>query len=392
MEKAITERVSLVAIAGDLVDKANRFYEAVGPVETGIRTLASRGIRTVAVAGNHDHDTLPWIADRFVPEEFTLLGRGGEWERLTICVEGSPALHVDGWSFPSATHRDDVLRSYPESTPDGVPILGLLHADLDQATSSYAPVALSNLLSLPPRFWLLGHVHRWMLREEPGAATVLYPGSPQAMDPGESAAHGAWIVEIDAAQQFTARHLPLSAVRYETLTIDVGGIAEEHLFDRCVQDAVLEELRVQTEEGGGSLRHLSLRVRLVGATHLHRWLGNRGDGFAADLSFQHDGATVHVERVEIATRPLRDLAALAQGQDAPGILAHLILGLDRNELDEGERGLLQQTVTRTLEVNETNLYRQVNDDSAPGLEAATSILRDHALLLLEELLAQKERP
>src|SRR5690606_33213369 len=102
VERAITERVDLLLIAGDLVDQANRFYEAAGAVEAGVRALVAEGIATMAVAGNHDHDTLPWIARGFDPDEFRVLGSGGSWERHTVYVEGRAALHLDGWSFPAA--------------------------------------------------------------------------------------------------------------------------------------------------------------------------------------------------------------------------------------------------------------------------------------------------
>src|SRR6476659_9442001 len=95
---ALEEKVDLLAISGDLVDAANRYYEAIGPVEEGIRQLADAGIPVVAVAGNHDHSALPRIADR-LDGALTLLGRHEQWERWTLMRDGRPALHVDGWSF-----------------------------------------------------------------------------------------------------------------------------------------------------------------------------------------------------------------------------------------------------------------------------------------------------
>jgi hypothetical protein len=53
VELAIAERVDLVALSGDLVDRANRYFEAFGPLEAGVRRLTAAGIPTVAVAGNH---------------------------------------------------------------------------------------------------------------------------------------------------------------------------------------------------------------------------------------------------------------------------------------------------------------------------------------------------
>ena len=54
VDRAISEKVDLLLVAGDLVDEKNRYYEAAGPVEAGVRALADAGIELIAVAGNHD--------------------------------------------------------------------------------------------------------------------------------------------------------------------------------------------------------------------------------------------------------------------------------------------------------------------------------------------------
>lgn len=389
VEKAIAEEVDLVAVAGDLVDQANRYYEAVGPVEAGVRKLAARGIRTVAVAGNHDHDILPEIAARLDPRHFTLLGRGGQWERFTLEEEGRALLHVDGWSFPSAWHSDDPLREYRRRPTDGIPVLGLLHADLEQPGSRHAPVALAALRALPVDFWLLGHVHRGARHDLPGTPSVLYPGSPQAMDPGETGAHGAWLVEVDAGGRFSARHLPLSGVRYEAVDVDLEGVTEEAEVDRRITDAVWAAAR-GVEEGTGPLRILSLRLRLTGRTPLHRELPARSE-LARELEVEHGEILAVVERVEVATRPARDLEELARGQDAPAVLARLARGLERGTLDEEQRQLVLAAAGRAGEVRTARQYLRLADP-AQGAEPTdvAATLQEQALRLLDELLAQKE--
>lgn len=389
VEKAIVEEVDLVAVAGDLVDQANRFYEAVGPVEAGVRKLAAHGIRTVAVAGNHDHDILPEIAARLDPHHFTLLGRGGQWERVTLENDGRPLLHVDGWSFPSAWHSDDPLRGYRRLPADGVPVLGLLHTDLDQPGSRHAPVDRAALQALPVGFWLLGHVHRGARHDLPGTPSLLYPGSPQAMDPGETGAHGAWLVEVDASGRFGARHLPLSGVRYETVDVDLDGVREEAEVDRRVADAVWAAAR-GVEEEAGPLRILSLRLRLTGRTPLHRELPARS-ALATELEVEHGEILAVVERVEVATRPARDLEELARGQDASAVLARLARGFERGTLDDEQRQLVQAAVGRAGEVRSARQYLRLADP-AEGVEPTevAATLQEQALRLLDELLAQKE--
>jgi DNA repair protein SbcD/Mre11 len=391
VETAIAEGVDLVALSGDVVDQANRYYEAVGPFEEGLKRLAERGIRVLAVAGNHDHETLRAIAGNFPTEIFTLLGQGGVWERVTIEREGEAVLHVDGWSFPQASHTEDPLRDYDPAADDGVPVLGLLHGDLDAAASRYAPVRLADLRLRPAALWLLGHIHKPALSELAGASTVLYPGSPQAMDPGEEGLHGVWIAQLEAGKRFTVRQVPLSTIRYESLDVDVSAVDSEAAVDLAISSAVREKLHGIVEFGCGPLRYLSLRLRLTGRTPLHGALNRRGTGTATDLEIEESGVTALVERVVLATSPALDLEELARGKDAPAILARLALAIGSGTLSAEQEDLLQKATRAATEVHGARPYAALSDvPGAPPEDVAMEILRERSLLLLDTLLAQKE--
>lgn len=390
VEKAISERVDLVALSGDVVDEANRFYEAIGPLELGIRELARNGIRTVAVAGNHDHDTLPWLAEG-LSQDFKLLGRGGRWERWTIERDGTPALHVNGWSFPERRHQEDPLRGIPQHPEDRVPVLGLLHADLEQPNSSYAPVRMGDLRRQPVDFWLLGHVHKPGLRQETGATALLYPGSPQAMDPGEPGLHGVWVVEVEGGRSFRARHVPLSRVRYETVEVQLDGVEEPGALVGRIADALARRLRALVDEGAGPLRYLGCRVRLIGRTALHRTI-ERHLAEVHQLELQYGEALAVVERVEVASRPARDLEELARGQDAPAVLARLTRALESAVLDGEQERLVADALRAAADVRSASAYRDLRDPMEADLtsDEAEAILRNSAALLIDSLLAQKE--
>lgn len=386
---ALDEQVDLLLIAGDLVDQANRFYEAAGAVEAGVRSLAAAGIATIAVAGNHDHDTLPWIARAFAPEQFRVLGAGGRWERHTVLVDGRPALHVDGWSFPAAAVTDDPTRQHPRWPRDGVPVVGMVHGDLGQPVSRHAPLSLDSLRAAPVDFWLLGHVHRHARHAQPGVATVLYPGSPQAMDPGEPGVHGAWLLEIEGSGRMEVRQRPLATVRYETVEVPLDGVTEEGEVDRRVVDRVHELLR-SLEGEAGPLRYLSVRVRLVGRTPLHRRLERRSWEEVAELDARHGEVRGLVERVEVATRPERDLEALARGHDAPALLAALVRDLGQEELPPAVAELVRRAQARADQVAAARQYLTLRETTGAAPEAAVRrVLSEQALLLLDELLVQR---
>lgn len=393
VERAIEEQVDLLLVAGDLVDEKNRYYEAAGPVEAGVNALAKAGIPLLAVSGNHDHDSLAWLASRFDDDQFRLLGHGGRWERHTIVADGRPVLHVDGWSFPASAVLDDPLDDYPTQQSDDVPVLGMIHGDLDQPGSRYAPLSSARLSALPVTFWLLGHVHAARLQSKGDVPWALYPGSPQAMDPGESGVHGPWLLEVDAGGRFSARPIPLSRVRYETVEVNLEGAKEEGEAHQRVNAAV-QDATAAVEAEAGPLEYLSLRLRLTGRTPLHTDLVHYGWETSLD-EFKSKRGQIEavVERVQVATRPALDFEALAEGRHAPALLARLIRSLELGTMAPDEEALLRDAVARVEEVSRLSPYQPLHREEVEAViaeERVRAILREQAMLLLDTLLAERE--
>ena len=134
----------MVLLSGDVVDRQNRFYESHAPLEQGLRELASNGISTVAVAGNHDFDVLRNLHQAIEIEQFHLLGTGGHWESIELTHHGE-TLRIDGWSFPSQHVETSPLATYSDEATDANYHIGVVHGDLDVVASRYAPLALANL-------------------------------------------------------------------------------------------------------------------------------------------------------------------------------------------------------------------------------------------------------
>jgi predicted phosphodiesterase len=324
VEAAIAHAVDAVLLSGDLVDQDNRFFEALGPLERGMRRLHAHGVRTVAVAGNHDHAVLPALARALPPEVFTWLGGGGRWEQVTLTsAHDASQLHVLGWSFPDRTVRQSPLVTCPRPTTDGVPTLGLLHGDLDATESDYAPLSRADLARVPVCAWVLGHIHAGGVRAHD--PLVLYPGSPQPLDPGEPGVHGAWLAELDAAGRVVAQLLPLASVQYDTVSVDLRACTS-------VADARVHVANALRAFGEGAARdgllHLALRVRLQGRTTLHGTLSPLADELRSGSAFTietSDGraTSLSVTHVHGDTLPWYDLQALAEGTDVVAHLAQL---------------------------------------------------------------------
>jgi DNA repair protein SbcD/Mre11 len=396
VECAIAHGADALLLGGDVVDQDNRYFEAYGPLGRGIRRLKEAGVAVVAVAGNHDHHTLHEVASEVGDGHLVVLGRGGRWERWTLRDEdGAARLHIDGWSFPAARHADDPTATYDLApADDSAPVVGLLHCDVDGGEPRYAPVAAASLARVPVSAWVLGHIHVPGLRQEPGRAPWLYPGSLVALDPGETGRRGAWLVELEPGRAPSFRHLPLSRVRYENVDVDVEEVADTDGLRGAVGAALRRRLDDVVEEGVGPLALLSCRVRLTGRTALHAG-AERALANLSDLELTGDGdVRLAVERVQVDTRPALDLHDLARGTDAPALLARLLVQLedapgaaldaDPPQIDPALQARLDRTVAGVMA---RPYYGELASDDQPDARAA---LRRQASRLLDELVRQKE--
>jgi DNA repair protein SbcD/Mre11 len=391
VDAAIQHEVDAVLLAGDVVDQENRFFEAFGPLGAGVRRLESAGIAVVAVAGNHDHESLHAVADQVGGGHLRVLGRGGEWERWTLTDDhGRARLHVDGWSFPSSHHAGDPTRDYPFSPPDdGAPVVGLLHADVDSADTRYAPVPRASLGRLPVAAWVLGHVHVPSLREAPGSPPILYPGSLLALDAGETGRRGGWLVELSPGRAPSFRPLPLSRLRYEAVSIDVTEWPDPGALPGQVASALAAHLEAVVAEGVGPLELVSCRVRLVGRTPLHTRLGQLLSELD-ELSPEAGGVRLVVERLGVETRPALDLDDLARGVDAPGVLARLVRELDGDPTGDSPDAQLVERAERAVRAVAGRGHYGALEGGGGEPPEARGALRRQAMKLLDELVRQKE--
>ena len=386
---AIDQQVDLLALSGDLVDRANRYFEALGPLERGLRRLGQAGIPACAVSGNHDFDVLPRLVDSLPSDGFQLLGRGGRWERVTVQGRDGDALHVDGWSFPEEYVVQNPLDAY-QGAADGLPVLALLHADLDQPRSLYGPVPLTDLQRQPVALWLLGHIHAPRELCPAGGPVVLYPGTPQALDPGEPMPHGVWLAEIGPGAT-RLRRVSISTVEYHPLSIDLTGIDTPEALQQHLADTVRGALRqTHGRPESSRVRCVCCRVRLTGRTRLHRQLRGLVDGQLADLVLSLDDATAVVEHVTYDTRPAFELAGIAGRNDPPGEVARLIQALGQSEVPDDCREIVARALDRLRDIHRSSAFNEVSGDLEPTPDAARALLLAEAWSLLDTLVAQRE--
>jgi len=380
VERAEAERVDAVLLAGDVVDHDDDFFEAYPLLQAGVERLVRAGIDVVAVAGNHDVRVLPRLADA-VPQ-LHLLGRGGRWEEHVVVREGRPAARIVGWSFPQADVVASPLAAFVPPADRTLPTLGLLHCDLDQSPSRYAPVRRAELEQAGLDAWLLGHVHAPSPLAD--ARPAGYLGSLVGLDPTESGRHGPWRLTIDDGGLHLAQ-LPLAPLRWERLVLGVGDVDDAGALPVALVRAV-EVLHAAL--GGEAPRAVGVDVVLRGPNRLGPALAA-----AAEQLRRHDaqrcGDTIYfVHAVTDDTAPAQDLAALARGTDPAGGLARLLRLLDAPPDDPDRQELLAGAQAALDRERARPAWRHLGRGPLPEA-AVVALLRRAGAAALESLLATR---
>ncbi len=384
VNRAIEEGVEAVALAGDVVDREDHYYEAYRQLQAGVMKLTEAGIRVLGVVGNHDVAVLPRLADQ-IPE-FELLGRDGQWECSTIHARGE-SVHLWGWSFPAPRVTDSPLAGHVfELRPDG-PNLGLLHCDRDQPGSAYAPVGSRELESAGLDGWLLGHIHR------PDALAAPHPngylGSVTGLHPGEYGDRGPWLIRVRAGRIESMDQWIQAPLRYARLDLDLTELDEPeqargHLLEAVRDlDKRLATLDTPPEATG-------LRIRLTGRCRFgEAVLDLFSDDDRAHLFSSNGGSRYFVEQLVSATRPEIDLEKLAREPTPPGLLARKLLLLDEPDENAERQSMIDQARHRLREQAGKSRWNELSVDPPDPISTA-EYLRESGLRLLERLLAQRQ--
>lgn len=392
VEFALREQVRAVLLAGDVVDRDDDFFEAYVALERGVRRLADAGVEVVGVAGNHDVEVLPKLAQEL--PAFRLLGAGGCWEAVNIGTGADAGgLAVWGWSFPRRQVFDSPLATLPAERGASLS-LGLLHCDRDASGGPYAPVTSGELHAAGMDGWLLGHIHA------PDALTASSPsgylGSLSGLHRGETGIRGPWLIDVEGGRIDSLRQVPLAPLRWERIDVDLAGIDEA----ADAKGRVLAALRAYDSQlvgeqarwpGAKGPDAVGARIRLYGRSGFGMAALDalRSEGLG-DVFVGEGGVQYFVTEIDVDTRPEIDLETLARRSDPPGLLAARLMLLDRAAGESPERdALVEQTRKRLRDEAQRTRWQGLGEPSEPSGDDAVDWLRKAGWQALDLLLAQR---
>ncbi|MGM0432937.1 MAG: metallophosphoesterase family protein [Spirochaetota bacterium] len=391
VDTAISQQVDALLCTGDMIDRENSYLETFGPLEAGLIRLAEHGIKTVLVAGNHDWETLPDFISRLpstAAEYVTLLGKGGQWERLHLAC-GDETLELLGWSFPSTHHKKNPVALGELQQESSIPVIGLLHGDLDVADSLYAPLSGHDLTDVAD-LWLLGHIHK------PGCMRsswpqIWYPGSPHSLSPKETGAHGLLKLEVNSKHDIRVTHKELSPIRFEVL--EIACTSDQPIDERTLNDLIHEHIRsfaTAHQEELESVRHIGITLRLTGSA---RFVTDPEKLFTDQPpSIPYGDSTYYLLKAENETRvPVSDLEELSKGKGPDAQLARLITALEQGKTDDPfvQRMVERARTSREQVANHGTYIPIYETHRLPSDSELLELVKKQAYRILDTLLQQR---
>ncbi len=319
VDEALRRKVHAVLLAGDVIDHRNRFRETFGPMEQGIARLHEAGILCCSVAGNHDAEVLPRLAEAL--PGFRVLGQGGRWESMTL-DGGAHRVRVVGWSDPGqrlcaeeALLAFDAGRRHADET-----VIGLMHAECAEP-----PAAMT--LRSDVDAWLLGHIHKPTEGILESARPTGFLGSVVGLDPTEAGWRGSYLLRIEGPRQLALQKLAVSPLRWETVKVEVGATAVgADIFGQAARAMERRHRELDAELAGVQL--VAARLEITGRVERRRDVADYLEtGELLELSNSWDGVRWVTHDVLDCTRPGFDLERLAGGRDPIGLLARDLLTL-----------------------------------------------------------------
>ncbi len=395
VDYAVEKNIDLFLLSGDIVDEDNRYFEALGRLQEGFTRLSNAGIPVVMVAGNHDYEVLPQLVAHRRWENVHLLGRDGRWEYINLRIKDLD-VGLAGWSFPQRHISYNPLLSFDnisgEIRKDALNI-GILHGDLNMRESSYAPFRLTDLRQKPLDLWLLGHIHKPAFYDD-DAPVVSYPGSPHALSSAEPGPHGPVLFTIEGKNDIRHEILPMSAVRYEDIVVEM----QEGMSGDDFRAAVNNRLKVTMDRLAGEpdkTKYLIFTLRLEGyhekPEQIHAWAAE-----SLDFSQFTGNTSASIRKVHHAVEPvLGDLHELATQASVAGRLARVILSIEKEAGNELVEEMLDAWQRKVGQLNVADTYMPLSQaERLPGStrdEGLKHILRE-SKRLLSHILRHKDMP
>lgn len=183
------------------------------------RAMGALSCPVLVAPGNHDPYTAYSIWETMRLPSNVYVFKNADIECVVL-----PGVHARFWGagFQNAFCRP-LLRDFvsPEKRID-MPDIMVLHGDVCSGDSAYNSISREDLLHCGMDYVALGHIHARSPLKMAGETAYAYPGCTEGRGYDETGEKGALFVTV-SDDGVSAEFIPLGGVRYEIITVDIGG-------------------------------------------------------------------------------------------------------------------------------------------------------------------------
>jgi DNA repair exonuclease SbcCD nuclease subunit len=224
-QAAVSEKVDIVMLAGDVVDLDAGGPRAAAFLLRQFERLAERNIQVYWCSGKLDQPDR-WPAAASLPDNVITFTSTG-FEESVVRRDGQAIATIYGAGYYSSRNSLTDLRVDPASP---FPI-----------ALAYCPTEISIPENSGVRYWAFGGWHQPRMAER-ADGWVVWPGTLQARGGYEPGSHGADLVRIDGTGKTRVEKLPIDVVRWIPQSVSFAESASDEdiknlLADRCLQIA-----------------------------------------------------------------------------------------------------------------------------------------------------------
>ena len=201
----------LLLLAGDVCETADA-------AKALAKLLAACDAEVIIAPGNHD----PYAADGPYngiswPDNVTV------FDDAEIARIHFPDLHCDvyGAAFSGST-APALMEGFSVLDPNYTNLM-VIHGDTEQASSSYNPISQAQISASGLDYLALGHIHSYSGPRTAGNTVYAWPGCPAGRGFDETGVKGVILGEVNRGAPVRIEFYPLSARRYEMVSVEVGS-------------------------------------------------------------------------------------------------------------------------------------------------------------------------
>lgn len=351
---AIEKGADAILISGDVYNSEHHSLAAQMSFARELYRAAQAGIDTYIVHGNHDPEEA-WQADIPLPPSVHVFG-SSEVEGIPLLKDGEKVATVYGISYKTTHVKENLVKKFHREENDGFAI-GMLHTELGNADSSYAPATVDDLKAAGMDYWALGHVHtRRVVNEKP---YIIYPGNTQGLDITETGPRGCYLVDVGAFGTVTAEFHDTDIIRWLDMHVDISEFENQEQLIRDIlrRRASLKELTNRPD---------IIRLVFTGRGPLHKIIeSDEGKEYilqALNEKEQFRYIFAYFSQIKDDTRPAINLA---ERREMPDVMGEYLGAYDRIEklAPEDRMAKLREILKNRTELARLpELYQFLTDD------------------------------